>query len=60
MPDYSEAAARRVARRKAWLERHALRGVPVFLPSGGISRPNLSRYASRLVARSGAADAGAE
>jgi hypothetical protein len=60
MPDHSEAAARRVARRKAWLERHGLRGVPVFLPSGGISRPNLSRYASRLVARSGAADAGAE
>ena len=56
MPDHSQAAAAaRGAAQGSGCGRHGLRGVPVFLPSGGISRPNLSRYASRLVARSGAA-----
>lgn len=51
MPDYREAANDRVAKRHAWNNRHAQRGVPVFLPTDGVKRPNLSAYASQLAAR---------
>ena len=64
MPDHTQAAAARVERRRDCQRRRGVglwadgrRGVPVFLPSGGISRPNLSAYASRLVARNCAEDA---
>jgi hypothetical protein len=64
MPDHTQAVAARVERRRDCQRRRGVglwadgrRGVPVFLPSGGISRPNLSAYASRLVARYCAEDA---
>jgi hypothetical protein len=64
MLDHTQAAAALVERRRDCQRRRGVglwadgrRGVPVFLPSGGISRPNLSAYASRLVARNCAEDA---